>query len=57
VFSDFSFALILPRPLYQLYGLSQDGFAALVIAAVAFALPALVSIRAASRATSSSTGR
>jgi hypothetical protein len=37
VFSDFSFALILPRPLYQLYGLSQDGFAALVIAAIAFA--------------------
>jgi Fe-S oxidoreductase len=37
VFSDFSFALILPRPLYQLYGLSQDGFAALVIVAVAFA--------------------
>src|SRR5215212_813347 len=37
VFSNFSFALILPRPLYQLYGLSQDGFAALVIAAIAFA--------------------
>jgi Fe-S oxidoreductase len=38
VFSNFSYALILPRPMYQLYGLSQEGFAVLVIAAVAFAL-------------------
>src|SRR5512133_2254220 len=37
VFPGFSYALILPRPLYQLYGMSQDGFAALVIAAIAFA--------------------
>jgi len=38
VFSGFSFALLLPKPLYQLYGLSQDGFAGLVIVAIAFAL-------------------
>jgi Fe-S oxidoreductase len=38
VFSRFSYALILPGPLYQLYALSQDVFAALVIGAVAFAL-------------------
>jgi heterodisulfide reductase subunit C len=37
VFSGFSYALLLPRPLYQLYSLSQDGFAAIVIAAIAFA--------------------
>jgi Fe-S oxidoreductase/nitrate reductase gamma subunit len=37
VFRGFSYALILPRPLYQLYAASQDGFALLVIAAVAFA--------------------
>jgi Fe-S oxidoreductase len=37
VFSGFSYGLILPRPLYQLYGLSQDGFAGLVLAAIAFA--------------------
>jgi Fe-S oxidoreductase len=37
VFSGFSYALILPKPLYQLYGLSQDGFAGLVIVAIAFA--------------------
>jgi Fe-S oxidoreductase len=37
VFSNFSYALILPRPVYQLYGLSQDGFAVLVIAAIGFA--------------------
>ena len=38
VFSRFSYALILPGPLFQLYALSQDVFAALVIGAVAFAL-------------------
>jgi Fe-S oxidoreductase/nitrate reductase gamma subunit len=37
VFSGFSYALLLPKPLYQLYGLSQDGFAALVIVAIGFA--------------------
>ena len=38
VFSNFSYALILPKPIYLLYSFSQDAFAALVIAAVAFAL-------------------
>jgi Fe-S oxidoreductase len=37
VFSGFSFALVLPKPVYLLYSFSQDSFAALVIAAVAFA--------------------
>lgn len=37
VFSGFSYALILPRPVYQLYSLSQDGFAALVLCAIGFA--------------------
>src|SRR3954468_20174069 len=37
VFSSFSFALILPRPIYQLYSLSQDGFALLVLGAIGFA--------------------
>ncbi len=38
VFRGFSFDLFLPKPLYFLYSFSQDAFAALVIAAVAFAL-------------------
>ncbi len=38
VFRGFSFDLFLPKPLYLLYSFSQDAFAALVIAAVAFAL-------------------
>jgi Fe-S oxidoreductase len=38
VFKGFSYALILPKPLYLLYSFSQDAFAALVIGAVAFAL-------------------
>ncbi len=33
----FSYARVLPRPVYLLYSASQDGFALLVIAAVAFA--------------------
>ncbi len=37
VFSKFSFALFLPKPVFQLYAASQDAFAALVIAAIAFA--------------------
>ncbi|MEO6877687.1 MAG: Fe-S oxidoreductase, partial [Gemmatimonadaceae bacterium] len=37
IFSKFSFALFLPKPIFQLYAASQDAFAALVIAAVAFA--------------------
>jgi Fe-S oxidoreductase len=37
VFSKFSYALLLPKLVYQLYAMSQDGFAALVIAAIAFA--------------------
>ena len=37
VFSNFSYALLLPRPVYQLYAVSQDGFAAIVLAAIAFA--------------------
>jgi Fe-S oxidoreductase len=38
VFRAFSFNSFLPKPLYLLYSFSQDAFAALVIAAVAFAL-------------------
>ncbi|HEY4303325.1 MAG TPA: (Fe-S)-binding protein [Gemmatimonadaceae bacterium] len=38
VFSGFSYALILPKPIYMLYSLSQDGFALLVLGAIAFAL-------------------
>jgi Fe-S oxidoreductase len=38
VFPRFSFALFLPDPLYAAYAASQDVFAVLVIAAVAFAL-------------------
>src|SRR5438105_2849785 len=38
VFPGFSFARILSGPIYQLYSLSQDGFALLVLAAVGFAL-------------------
>ena len=38
VFPRFSFALFLPDPLYAAYSASQDVFAVLVIAAVAFAL-------------------
>src|SRR5947209_6148441 len=37
VFPRFSFSLFLWHPLYQLYALSQDGFALLVIGAIAFA--------------------
>jgi Fe-S oxidoreductase len=37
VFSGFSYALILPDPIYRLYSMSQDGFAGLVLAAIAFA--------------------
>ncbi len=37
VFGGFSYALVLPKPVYMLYSFSQDAFAALVIAAVAFA--------------------
>jgi Fe-S oxidoreductase len=37
VFSKFSFGLFLPKPVFQLYAASQDAFAALVIAAIAFA--------------------
>jgi Fe-S oxidoreductase len=37
VFHGFTFALILPRPVYQLYSLSQDGFAILVLGAIGFA--------------------
>src|SRR5215467_537076 len=38
VFPRFSFAALLPGPVYKLYGFSQDVFAVLVIGAVAFAL-------------------
>jgi len=38
VFPRFSYALILPRPLYLAFSASQDIFALLVIAAVSFAL-------------------
>jgi Fe-S oxidoreductase len=37
VFPKFSYALFLPKPLYQLYGLSQEGFAVLVAGAIGFA--------------------
>ena len=37
VFGGFSYGLLLPRPLYQLYSLSQDGFALLVLGAIGFA--------------------
>src|SRR3954463_16111690 len=37
VFRTFSYALILPKPIYMLYSLSQDGFALLVLGAIAFA--------------------
>ncbi len=37
VFRGFSYALFLPRPVYQLYALSQDVFALLVLGAIAFA--------------------
>src|SRR3954468_8442179 len=37
VFSGFSYALLLPKPIYMLYSLSQDGFALLVLGAIAFA--------------------
>jgi Fe-S oxidoreductase len=37
VFPQFSYSLILPHPVYQLYALSQDGFALLVLGAIAFA--------------------
>ncbi len=37
VFRGFSYALFLPKPVDMLYSFSQDAFAALVIAAVAFA--------------------
>ena len=38
VFKKFSYALFLPEPVYQLYAMSQDVFALLVIGAVGFAL-------------------
>ena len=38
VIPTFSYALFLPKPLYQAYSMSQDVFAALVLAAIAFAL-------------------
>ncbi|HEX3866816.1 MAG TPA: (Fe-S)-binding protein [Gemmatimonadaceae bacterium] len=37
VFPGFSYALLLPEPLYLLYALSQDAFACVVIVAIAFA--------------------
>src|SRR4029077_7897389 len=37
VFSRFSYALFLPKPIYLLYSLSQDGFALLVLGAIGFA--------------------
>lgn len=37
VFSHFSYELILPKPIYILYSLSQDGFALLVLGAIGFA--------------------
>ncbi len=37
VFSGFSYARILPHPLYALYAASQDAFALFVLAAIAFA--------------------
>src|SRR5215217_1573981 len=38
VVPSFSYALILPRPLFDLYSASQDIFAVLVIGAIGFAL-------------------
>ena len=57
VFRGFSFALFLPQPLYQLYALSQDVFAVLVIARGrrSRSIAGWCSIRSGSRATSSST--
>ena len=37
VFSDFSYAWLLPKSVFQLYAVSQDGFAAIVLGAIAFA--------------------
>ncbi|MGE5101522.1 MAG: (Fe-S)-binding protein, partial [Deltaproteobacteria bacterium] len=37
VFTGFSYSLFLPRPIFQLYALSQDVFAVLVLGAIAFA--------------------
>ncbi len=37
VFSAFSYSLLLPKPIYMLYSLSQDGFALLVLGAIGFA--------------------
>ncbi len=37
VFTGFSYALFLPRPVFQLYAFSQDVFALLVLGAIAFA--------------------
>jgi Fe-S oxidoreductase len=37
VFRAFSYELILPKPIYILYSLSQDGFALLVLGAICFA--------------------
>jgi Fe-S oxidoreductase len=37
VFRAFSYELILPKPIYLLYSLSQDGFALLVLGAIGFA--------------------
>src|SRR6476620_7113008 len=37
VFSGFTFDRILPHPVFQLYSLSQDGFAVLVLGAIGFA--------------------
>jgi Fe-S oxidoreductase len=37
IFRSFSYGLFLPKPIYQLYSFSQDGFAVLVLAAIAFA--------------------
>jgi Fe-S oxidoreductase len=38
VFNTFSYALILPEPVYRAYSFSQDVFALLVLAAVSFAI-------------------
>jgi len=37
VIPGFSYALLLPEPIYRLYSASQDGFAVLVLGAIAFA--------------------
>src|SRR5690348_12405423 len=37
VFSRFSYELMLPKPIYMLYSMSQDGFALLVLGAIGFA--------------------